>query len=180
LFGILIGIVVLLTRVSFMYISPSPFAFSPNYETLLKGLSGARPAAGNLVLLAVSPVILALMFLFMLFLLRLLARRDWLAVSLIALLGVAGSYPWNWQVSVMYILQVGLLAVAMTRYGLVALTSANFASFALRSFPVTLNFSVWYTGIGLTPLVAVLALAVFAFYTSLGGQKVFQGSLLED
>jgi hypothetical protein len=28
--------------------------------------------------------------------------------------------------------------------------------------------------------VAVLALALFAFYTSLGGQKVFQGSLLVD
>jgi hypothetical protein len=50
----------------------------------------------------------------------------------------------------------------------------------MSNFPVTLNFSMWYAGIGLAPLVAVLALAVFAFYTSLGGQKVFQGSLLED
>ncbi len=50
----------------------------------------------------------------------------------------------------------------------------------MSNFPVALNFSMWYAGIGLAPLVAVLALAVFAFYTSLGGQKVFQGSLLED
>jgi hypothetical protein len=182
LFGVLIGIVISLIRVPFMYISPNPFAFSPNYEPLLKGLSGARLAAGNLVLLAVFPVINALMFLFMLFLLRLLARRDWLAVVLLALFSAAGYYTGNWQVSVMHILQFGLPAVAMTRYGLVALAlaSANFAILALGNFPVTLNVSVWYAGIGLAPLVAVLALAVFAFYTSLGGQKVFQGSLLED
>jgi hypothetical protein len=55
-----------------------------------------------------------------------------------------------------------------------------FAILALNHFPVTLNFSVWYAGIGMAPLIAVLALALFAFYTSLGGQKVFQGSLLED
>ena len=29
-------------------------------------------------------------------------------------------------------------------------------------------------------VLAVLALAVFAFYTSLGGQKVFAGKLLEE
>jgi hypothetical protein len=180
LFGLLIGIVINLIRVPFMYISPNPFAFSPNFETLLKGLSGARLAAGNLVLLAVWPVILALMLLFMLFLLRLVARRDWLAVVLWALFCVAGFYTGNWQVLVMVFLQFGLLAVAMTRYGLVALAGATFVVFAVINFPVTLNFSVWYAGIGLAPLVAVLALAVFAFHTSLGGQKVFQGSLLED
>jgi hypothetical protein len=68
----------------------------------------------------------------------------------------------------------------MMRYGLVTVTSALLVSYALNNFPVTLNFSVWYAGTGLAPLVALLALAVFAFHTSLGGQKVFQGSLLED
>ena len=120
------------------------------------------------------------MALFVLFLLRLLARRDWLAVVLYALVCVPGSFTGNWQVSVRTLLFNGLIAVAMTRYGLVASAVAIFARVALHNFPVTLNFSVWYAGIGLAPLVAVLALAVFAFYTSLGGQKVFQGSLLED
>jgi hypothetical protein len=169
-----------LTRNLFMSLSPNPFVSSPNSETLLKCLSGARPAAGNLVLLAVWPVTNALVFLFMLFLLRLLARRDWLAVGLMVLIFVALLYTGNWQDSVINILQVGLFALAMTRYGLVALAASVFAVRALYNFPVTLNVSVWYAGIGLAPMVAVLALAVFAFYTSLGGQKVFQGSLLED
>jgi eukaryotic-like serine/threonine-protein kinase len=180
LFGILIGIVINLIRVSFMNISTTAYAFSSIDETLLISLSGVRLAAGNLVLIAIVPVISAPIYLFVLFLLRLLARRDWLAVVLFVIVLVPGSYTGNWQVSAMSILANGLFAVAMTRYGLVASTFASFASNALSRFPVTLNFSVWYAGIGLVPLVAVLALAVFAFYTSLGGQKVFQSSLLED
>jgi serine/threonine protein kinase len=42
------------------------------------------------------------------------------------------------------------------------------------------RFAALYAGTGLAPLVLLSALAVFAFYTSLGGQKVFAGKLLED
>ncbi len=180
LIGILIGIVLNLISVLFRNISPGAFAYSPNNETLLKGLSGVRLAAGNLVIIAVIAVVVALMNLFMLFLLRRLARRDWLAVVLFALFFATGNYAGNWQVWAISILANGLIAVAMTRYGLVAVAVSSFAQITLNAFPVTLNFSAWYAGIGLAPLVAVLALAVFAFYTSLGGQKVFRGSLLED
>src|SRR5262249_37155546 len=161
-------------------ISPNSLTFPQINETLLKSLSGTRLAAGNLVLLAVWPVFIALMLLFMLFLLRLLARRDWLAVVLFALIFAAPVYAGSWQVLAINILMSGLTAVAMTRHGLLALASLYFSYLALSNFPVTLNFSAWYAGIGLAPLVAVLALAVFAFYTSLGGQKLFRGSLLED
>jgi len=181
LFGVLIGIVVNLFYGLFAYVSPNPLTFLRFNETLLKGLSGVRQTAGNLILLAVWQVVLALVGLFALFLLRLLARRDWLAVILLVLVSVTVNYSTgSWLVLVMLILQSGLIAVAMTRYGLVAVAVASFANLALRNFPVTLNFSAWYAGLGLAPLIAVLALAVFAFYTSLGGQKVFRGSLLED
>jgi serine/threonine-protein kinase len=180
LFGVLIAIVVNLIRVLFTYISANPFAFPLTNETLLRGLSGARLAAGNLVLIAGLAVVVALVYLFVLFLLRLLTRRDWLAVVLFALVIAFINYAGNWQVLAMSILANGLLAVAMTRYGLVSVVVVIFATYTLNVFPVTLNFSAWYAGIGLAPIVAVLALAVFAFYTSLGGQKVFRGSLLED
>jgi len=180
LFGILIGIIFNLIRLLLMNISLNPLAFSPISETLLKGLSGARLAAGNLVLLAVLAVVVAPVYLFTLFLLRLLARRDWLAVVLFALVIAIANYAGKWQVLAMAILVNGLITVAWMRYGLVASVVVLFAGYMLNYFPVTLNFSVWYAGIGLAPIVAVLALAVFAFYTSLGEQKLFQGSLLED
>jgi len=180
LFGVLIGIVMNLIYVLFVNISPNSLTYLRFNETLLKGLSGVRLAAGNIVLLAVWPVVLALAFLTTLFLLRLLSRRDWLAVVIFVIVIVPSYYTGNWQVLVAITLQFGLMAVAMTRYGLLASAVVLSVTTALNNFPVTLNFSLWYAGIGIAPLVAVLALAVFAFYTSLGEQKLFQGSLLED
>jgi len=40
--------------------------------------------------------------------------------------------------------------------------SFGFIRIALGNFPVTLNISAWYAGIGLAPLVAMLALAVLS------------------
>ena len=139
-----------------------------------------RLAAGDLVYLVVRPVVVALILLFLLFLLRLLVRNNWLAVCLFVLFLVSGAYTGNWQVTVMLGFEIGLFAMAMMRYGLMTFASTSFSAYTLITFPVTLNFSVWYAGIGIAPLVTVLALALFAFYTSLGGQKVFQVSLLED
>jgi hypothetical protein len=138
-----------------------------------------RLAASNLVMLTCFPVILALALLFLFFLMRIFARRDWLAAILFSCFIVVGYSGQNWEM-LLFFLICGLWAVAMTRYGLLTMASALFAQYALLSFPVTLNFSVWYAGVGLAPMVAVLALAVFAFYTSLGGQKVFAGKLLEE
>src|SRR5262245_13949089 len=180
LIGILIGIVVNLIYSLYMYISLNPLAFLLINEMLLNSLSSVRIAAGNLVFIAVIAVVTALIGLFMLFLYRLLARRDWLAVGIFALLIGVGSYAGNWQLLAMSILVNVIIAVVLTRYGLVSNAVTLFAAYTLTCFPVTLNFSAWYAGIGVAPLVAVLALAVFAFYTSLGGQKLFQGSLLED
>src|SRR5262245_6001163 len=180
LIGILIGIVVNLISSLYMYISLNPLAFLLINEMLLNSLSSVRIAAGNLVFIAVIAVVTALISLFMLFLYRLLARRDWLAVGIFALLIGVGSYAGNWQLLAMSILVNVIIAVVLTRYGLVSNAVTLFAAYTLTCFPVTLNFSAWYAGIGVAPLVAVLALAVFAFYTSLGGQKLFQGSLLED
>src|SRR5499426_2507023 len=60
LIGILITIVLELIPVLFRNISPNSLTFPQINETLLKSLSGTRLAAGNLVLLAVWPVFIAL------------------------------------------------------------------------------------------------------------------------
>ena len=46
--------------------------------------------------------------------------------------------------------------------------------------PITTDFSAWYAGIMLFTLLSVLALAGYAFHTSLGGQKIFKGKFLEE
>ncbi len=181
LFGILIGILILLTPLPlFLSRIPGPIVFRLSHDTLLETLSSARLAASKFVFMAVWPVAVALMFLFLLFLIRLVVRRDFLAVGLFVLFLVVGYAPSDWQNAVQLLLSSGLTVVTLTRYGLVTLASAWFAFFALSNFPATLNFSQWYAGTAIVPLVAVLLLAAFACYTSLGGQKVFAGKLLEE
>jgi hypothetical protein len=47
-------------------------------------------------------------------------------------------------------------------------------------WPVTNNFSLWYASSTIFGLSVIAGLAVYGCYTSLGGQKVFAGKLLED
>ena len=47
-------------------------------------------------------------------------------------------------------------------------------------FLITTNLSAWYASSGLFVVGLVLALAIYAFHTALGGQKVFSEKLLEE
>ena len=67
----------------------------------------------------------------------------------------------------------------MLRFGFFAF--AVYASInQFLSYPMTLHFSAWYTNSALLLAGVVLALAIYAFHTTLGGQRVFTGKLLEE
>jgi hypothetical protein len=66
------------------------------------------------------------------------------------------------------------------RYGLLALVSAIFFLHLNIFFPITSEFSAWYAGDFVAALALSLALAVYGFYTSLAGQPLLGGRLLED
>jgi hypothetical protein len=74
------------------------------------------------------------------------------------------------------LLGFGLFLVAR-RYGLLALYVFGLCDLASH---LSAHFSAWYAGSTFFFLAALLALALYAFYTSLGGQKVFSGKLLEE
>jgi hypothetical protein len=46
--------------------------------------------------------------------------------------------------------------------------------------PITANFSSWYFGNTILSAVVILGLAIYGFYTSLAGQKIFEAKLLKD
>jgi hypothetical protein len=48
----------------------------------------------------------------------------------------------------------------------------------LTTFPLTSQASAWYAGISLTGILLMAALALYGFYTSLGGRPVFGGAVL--
>ncbi|HZI62163.1 MAG TPA: hypothetical protein VFD62_15730 [Pyrinomonadaceae bacterium] len=47
-------------------------------------------------------------------------------------------------------------------------------------YPITSDFSAWYAGDYVIALVVMVAMVVFAFYTSLAGQPLFSASLPDD
>ncbi|MEK6286879.1 MAG: hypothetical protein AABO57_14160 [Acidobacteriota bacterium] len=75
---------------------------------------------------------------------------------------------------------VSLLVLVFIRFGQLALAASALIFFWLNSLPLTTNFWAWYAGTSLFVVFLVTALAALAFYTSLGGQKVFKGKLLEE
>ena len=66
------------------------------------------------------------------------------------------------------------------RFGLLGLIADHLFYNLLSLFPITTQMSAWYFGIGLTGLVILLAMALYAFHTSLGGQPLFGRASLED
>lgn len=46
--------------------------------------------------------------------------------------------------------------------------------------PITSDFSAWYASGTLFVLFTLVAVAIYGFYTSLGGQPMFKGGLLRE
>ena len=78
--------------------------------------------------------------------------------------------------AILYVL--ALLAV-LTRIGLVAALSFQIISLTL-GFSPPLEITQWYAGRAVTALLIPLALLVWGFYVSLGGQLIFGSALQGD
>jgi len=73
-----------------------------------------------------------------------------------------------------------LMVLTLIRFGLLAVVSVVFFSHLVVFYPITTELTAWYATDFTIALVIALALAVYGFYISLGGQKVFSGNLLDE
>jgi hypothetical protein len=48
------------------------------------------------------------------------------------------------------------------------------------SSPITSDFSSWYAGSTLFAFIVIMSLAIYGFYTSLAGHKIFEAKFLKD
>jgi serine/threonine-protein kinase len=153
----------------------------PALNVDLSVLLGLRYVLGNLASSLSYPLMIALFVIFLLTLLRALLRRDWLAAAVVVLifsvLSAFGDYS-ALSLALGLVLFSSLIFVFL-RFGLLAIAIALFTPLG-GLLPLTTNLSTWHAGITLFVFGIVLALAAFAFRTSLGGKKVFEGKLLED
>ncbi|HYI13278.1 MAG TPA: serine/threonine-protein kinase [Thermoanaerobaculia bacterium] len=77
-----------------------------------------------------------------------------------------------------FVIAGAVISWVVVRYGLLA-TAANFAAWLMLSF-MPYASAGWNTAPLVIVVTAVVALAVWAFYTSLGGQSPFSASLLDE
>jgi hypothetical protein len=121
--------------------------------------------------------------LFVLFLLRALLRNEWaagVAWVLVVTALTAASSRFD-PVAIVGILIFSSLSVfVMLRFGLLALVANVVVFNILQNFPLTTQWSAWYSGIGLAGILLIAALALYGFYTSLGGRPAFGGAVLEE
>jgi hypothetical protein len=146
----------------------------------LDPLSGPRLAAAGAFSVLASSLFFPLLTLFLLFVLRVLLRKEWAAAIVCALLmgliySAGTAYPAvDWTIN---LLQAGLGVFLLMRYGLVALIAAGALTSLLLDVPRTLDFSLWYAPMGMAPLVLAALIAVYGFRVSLAGRPLFKDDL---
>jgi hypothetical protein len=156
------------------------------------GAGPPRPFGGNLaaleggaraisVFLAPSFLIPSMLGILALIVLVIVVRRRWLALALfvglilaigaLAEVGTSGGLGSSSRATFICLAAIVLLLMFLfIRSGLLALTVAFFFFSKIRRFPLTLDSSAWYAGTSTWILLALAAIAVYAFRTAIRGR----------
>jgi serine/threonine-protein kinase len=162
----------------------TPLAVPAAWSTpFLQGptLTSLRQVFFRLFVNQFSAVLFAMVFLFVLTLLRMVLRRDWLAsLAWVAIMAapIAGEGPTiGWVAGAIRSLT---MLVVLRRGGLLSLAVTLIFMFTLIEVPITLDLGAWYAPRALPVVAVLLGLALYGFRTALGGKPVFGASLLDD
>jgi len=180
IFGVMLGLVwVLLFQIRYIamqHLGASPTMGTP--ETLL----GIRQTLGVMLLQFAGGIRGTLVFFLVLFLLRVLLRKQWLAVPVfVAIWAIAPVIQSNYlaiEAPAMVVVYL-IAALAVVRFGLVTLAVGIFTVNLLLNTSFTTDFSTWYASNMMFVLLSVFAIAAWGFYTSLGGQKLLKEDLFQ-
>lgn len=163
----------------------SGVAVSPiTAENTTEAFSGVGGIAVHFLHIFAEPVFGAILLSFLLLLLLTILRKRLAAIAamwlLIFLLDMdfASSHQWIFWLN--SFLTATFITLAAARFGLLALYSFFLFSSMSYGFPMTSDFSSWYAGSTLFVLVVLMGLAIYGFYTSLAGQKIFEAKFLKD
>jgi hypothetical protein len=183
LVGSLYGVALVIMEVSDNLILPLLKKLPPvpnigHTETLL----GVRAAIGLLLAYVFFWIVYALGIFFVVFLLRLALRKDWLAgIAAVILFSIPSL---NDESPILSFLMAVLIWVSillvLKRFGLLAMVTGLVVQNVLILFPVTTHFSRWYAAPGLTGLAFIAALAFYGFHTARAGQPIFSGAVLDN
>jgi serine/threonine-protein kinase len=174
LLGLLWALVIAGSRAVRQHAGAAPTFGSSEY------LEGARWVAAEFIGHIFNAIQTTLVFFFVLFLLRVLLRRGWLAgVAFVMIFGANSllSDPMRplWLDLATVVPVYAIAAIAVLRFGLVGLAAGIFTVDWLLSVPVPSSLDSWYVGPAAVVFLSTLGLAAWGFYNSLGGQRLFKG-----
>jgi membrane protein CcdC involved in cytochrome C biogenesis len=154
-----------------------PMPNSPATDTLL----GVRSAVGSIFHYTWIFVLYTLLIFFLLFLVRFVVKKDWLAAPVIVFLGAitntGGDYFWATFIASAVIWFS--IYMVLRRFGLLALIVGLVVQNILAVFPITSHLGRWYAPAGTTGMLVIVGVAVFGFYSALAGQSLFSGEGLD-
>jgi serine/threonine-protein kinase len=146
------------------------------------GMLGPQHLASMLAAQALNSLIFPSSLLFLLLLFTILLRRRWAAVALLLLpfllFGLASENPLLG--TPVAVCAAGVYLLVLIRFGLLALVFMQFFALSFTAYPITPDLTAWHAGSTIFVLALTAALLAFGFHTSLAGQKLFSGSLVED
>jgi hypothetical protein len=145
-------------------------------------LGGFREAVGYYFNVAGNSIQGALAFFLMLVLIKLIVRNQWLAVLVFLAIQVTPRVLGSNHVLldfVVWTLVYAIAALAVVRFGLIALGIGVFLADVLLNVPYSLDFSNWYAAHNLLLVFSFFAIGVWGFYLSLGGKKLIKDEFFQ-
>jgi hypothetical protein len=130
----------------------------------------------------VRSVLASLVFFLVLVMLRVFLRNRWLAAAVFVIIFatpkiLGGDNPIS--DAIVWVLIYSIAAVAVVRFGLIVLATGAFMANTLLNVPYTFNLSNWYALDAYFIVAVFVVLAVWGFYTSLGGKKLINRELFD-
>jgi serine/threonine protein kinase len=174
LFGVALGTVWILIfqlrSIPMMHMGAAPYLFST------EALMGGREAMGAWLRQWPQSIQTTLVFFFVLFGLKVLLRKEWIAAIVFVAIFALPSGLTSTYMAVEVPAQILVYAIAVLlvlRFGFVPLACAIFTIDLVDNVPFSADFSTWYMTTSILALLSVVALAGWGFYHSLGGERVW-------
>jgi serine/threonine-protein kinase len=143
-------------------------------------LMGGRTALGAWLYQWPQSIQTTLVFFFLLFGLKVLLRREWIAgIALVAIFALPRGLSSTYMAVEIpaQIIVYGIAVIIVLRFGFIPLACAVFTINLLANVPFSADLSMWYMPASLMALASVVALAGWGFYHSLGGEPLWKPEL---
>ena len=174
-FGVLAGAIV-----SSIVVAGNTITGIAEASTVSRGFGQGAWASMGLILysLAWAPIS-ALVLLAVLTIATRIFRRQWIGILIAGLVLIALYASPSTVDVVLSVVFASVFMAVLLRFGVIASASLSVVFDTLTSSP-PLNFSVWYSGRAAIALLVPIALLIYGFWISLGGQSPLGSALAEE